>query len=54
MIHGMLCGREHQEVIDFVDAASCLKHTIERDFNLVSKTDVWAPANGDSSGRVQR
>ena len=35
-------------------AASCLKHTIEGDFNLMSVGEVTALAGGDGSGRVQR
>ena len=35
-------------------AASCLKQTIEHDFNLVSEAEVLALMHGNSSGRVQR
>lgn len=43
-----------QKAIDFATAASCLKHTIEGDFNLVSIEEVELLANGNASGRVQR
>ena len=43
-----------QRAIDFATAASCLKHTIEGDFNLVSVEEVEHLAAGDGSGRVQR
>ena len=43
-----------QETIEFAVAASCLKHTIEGDFNLVSVDEVKKLAEGDGSGRVQR
>lgn len=43
-----------QEIIEFAVAASCLKHSIEGDFNLVSMEEVLKLAGGDASGRVQR
>ena len=43
-----------QRVIEFAVAASCLKQTIESDFNLVSETEVISLAEGNASGRVQR
>lgn len=43
-----------QKAIDFATAASCLKHTIEGDFNLVTVDEVELLAGGDGSGRVQR
>ena len=35
-------------------AASCLKHSIEGDFNMVSMDEVLKLAGGDGSGHVQR
>jgi len=43
-----------QAAIEFAVAASCLKHSILGDFNLVTKEEVLALAGGDGSGRVQR
>ena len=43
-----------QQAIEFAVAASCLKHSIEGDFNLVSLEEVARLAGGDASGRVQR
>lgn len=43
-----------QDAINYAVAASCLKHTIEHDFNLVSVAEVKALAAGNASGRVQR
>lgn len=55
---GLICagleGRDAQSTIEFAVAASCLKHSIEGDFNMVSKEEVWKLAGGDGSGRVQR
>lgn len=54
LIHAMLMKKEAQDVIEFAAAASCLKHSIEQDFNLVTEAEVEALANGNGSGRVQR
>ncbi|MEG0950687.1 MAG: KHG/KDPG aldolase/sugar kinase fusion protein [Niameybacter sp.] len=43
-----------QEAVEFGAAAECLKHTIEGDFNYVSKGEVEALATGDGLGLVQR
>ena len=55
---GLICaclnGFDSQAVIEFAAAASCLKHTIEGDFNMVSMDEVLKLAGGDGSGRVQR
>lgn len=54
LIHGLTSGLSNQEALEFAVAASCLKHTIEGDFNLVSLEEVNMLAKGDASGRVQR
>lgn len=54
LICALLEGYGSQEAIEFAVAASCLKHSIEGDFNLVSKEEVLKLAGGDGSGRVQR
>ncbi|MBQ8880974.1 MAG: sugar kinase [Oscillospiraceae bacterium] len=54
LIYGMLTGKAPQDIINFAVAASCLKHTIEQDFNLVTASEVEALAAGNASGRVQR
>jgi 2-dehydro-3-deoxygluconokinase len=43
-----------QEAIEFAVAASCLKHSISGDFNLVKLSEVEGLLGGDGSGRVQR
>ncbi len=43
-----------QQAIDFAVASSCLKHTLEQDFNLSTLEDVQRLMLGDGSGRVQR
>ena len=42
------------KALQFAVAASCLKHTIHGDFNLVSVAEVEQLMKGDSSGRVVR
>ena len=54
LIYSLLQGKAPQDAINFAVAASCLKHTIEHDFNLVSVAEVEALAAGNASGRVQR
>ena len=54
LIYGILTGKASQDIINFAVAASCLKHTIEQDFNLASIAEVEALAAGNASGRVQR
>jgi 2-dehydro-3-deoxygluconokinase len=54
LIYGLLTYEDKQQAIDFATAASCLKHTIYGDFNLVSVVEVEQLMGGDASGRVSR
>ena len=54
LIYSMINNYGSQETIEFAVAASCLKHSIEGDFNMVSVDEVKKLAGGDGSGRVQR
>ena len=54
LIYSLLSGYDEQKAINFAVAASCLKHSIEQDFNLVSVAEVENLAAGNASGRVQR
>ena len=54
LIYSLLTGANAQDAIEFAVAASCLKHSIEGDYNLVSLDEVKALAGGNASGRVQR
>ncbi|NLB41092.1 MAG: sugar kinase, partial [Clostridiales bacterium] len=40
--------------LEYAVAASCLKHSILGDFNLVTREEVERLKGGDASGRVQR
>jgi len=54
LIYGMLNNMGPRESLEFAVAASCLKHSIEGDFNHVSVDEARKLAEGDASGRVQR
>ena len=43
-----------KSIIEFSVVASCLKYSVEGDFNIVSMDEVLQLAGGDGSGRVQR
>ena len=45
---------EPGQAIAFAVAASCLKHSIQGDFNYVQRDEVVALVAGNASGRVQR
>ena len=55
LIYGLLTFQgDDQKALDFAVAASCLKHTIKGDANLVSIEEVEKLMQGDGSGRVMR
>lgn len=45
---------DRQKALNFAVAASCLKHSIFGDFNMVSVDEVEKLMSGDASGRVSR
>jgi len=55
LIYGLISyPGDDQKALNFAVAASCLKHTIFGDFNLVTVTEVENLMKGDGSGRVSR
>ena len=54
LIYGLRLHNDAQQALNFAVAASCLKHTIHGDFNLVSIAEVEKLMGGDNSGRVSR
>ena len=54
LIYGLLTFEDDQQALNFAVAASCLKHTIKGDANLVSVDEVEKLMGGDASGRVSR
>ena len=54
LLYGVMNGYGPQETIEYAAAASCLKQTMEMDFNLSTADEVKRLVAGDGSGRVQR
>ncbi len=54
LIFGLQNYQDDQKALNFAAAASCLKHTIKGDFNLVTVNEVEKLMQGDASGRVSR
>lgn len=54
LIYGLESYKDRQDSLEFAVAASCLKHSIQGDFNRVSVAEVENLMGGDGSGRVQR
>lgn len=55
LIYGLITYTgDDQKALEFAVAASCLKHTIYGDFNMVSVDEVEKLMGGDASGRVSR
>ena len=54
LIYALLNGKSTQDAVEFAVAASCLKHSIEGDYNMVSVDEVEKLAGGNGSGRIQR
>jgi len=55
LIYGLLeYNGDDQKALNFAVAASCLKHTIKGDANLVTIEEVEKLMSGDASGRVSR
>lgn len=54
LIYSQLVDMQPQKAINFAVAASCLKHTIPHDFNLVTVAEVESLVAGNASGRIKR
>lgn len=54
LIYGLITGKSCQDVIEFAVAASCLKHTIEGDYNRTTVAEVEHLLTNGGNGRVQR
>jgi 2-dehydro-3-deoxygluconokinase len=54
LIYGLGAYDDAQKALDFAVGASCLKHSIEGDFNRISAMEVERLIMGDGSGRIQR
>ena len=54
LIYGLLTKKSTKDALEFAVAASCLKHSIPGDFNLVSAEEVEKLVKSGGSGRVER
>lgn len=54
LLHSLLKGKSIQDAIGFAVSASCLKHTIEGDFNLVKESEVEKLMENYVYGIVER
>lgn len=54
LIYALTNGYSSSDALEFATAASCLKHSIEGDYNMVTVAEVLTLMGGDGSGRVQR
>jgi len=54
LIYALGKKKSARDVIEFAVAASCLKHSVSGDLNLIRLSEVEALLAGDGSGRVQR
>jgi 2-dehydro-3-deoxygluconokinase len=54
LIYGLQGGMSHADALEFATAASCLKHSIPGDMNMVSVEEVRALVAGNGSGRIRR
>jgi 2-dehydro-3-deoxygluconokinase len=54
LIYGLQDGMSDQDALEFATAASCLKHSIPGDMNMVTVEEVKALLAGSGSGRIRR
>jgi 2-dehydro-3-deoxygluconokinase len=54
LIYGFHKYEDKQKALNFAVAASCLKHTINGDFNQMSVAEIEQLMQGNASGRVNR
>ena len=54
LIYGLMTYDNDKDALEYAVAASCLKHSVSGDMNLITKDEVVSLMGGDGSGRVQR
>ena len=54
IIYSLITGKDNQSAVEFAAAASCLKHTMEGDFNRTTVAEVEALLRNGGNGRVLR
>ena len=54
IIYSLITGKSDKSAIEFAVAASCLKQSIEGDYNRITVNDVENLVNNGGNGRVER
>lgn len=54
IIYGLATGHDDRYTVEFATTASCLKQTMEGDYNRSDVTDIEQLMKGGGSGRIQR
>lgn len=54
IIYGLIMGKSSQDIVEFAVAASCLKHTVEGDYNRTTCLEIENLLKSGGNGRVQR
>lgn len=54
LIYSLIKEKSNRDSIEFAVAASCLKHTIEGDYNRTTIEDIERVIYNGGNGRVQR
>lgn len=54
LIYALISDMDGQSAVDYAVACSCLKHSVNGDFNIISHDEIIQLIKGGSSGRVQR
>ena len=54
LIYGLMTKENTKDALEFAVAASCLKHSIPGDFNLISSEEIEKLVKSGGSGRVER
>ena len=54
IIYGLITKKSNQDTIEFATASSCLKHTLEGDYNRTTVHDVEKLLKSGGNGRVER
>lgn len=54
IIYDLITGKNDKDTVEFAVVASCLKHTIEEDYNRRTIADVERLLHNRGSGRAER
>lgn len=54
LIYALINDMDSEQAVEYAVACSCLKHSVNGDFNIISNEEIAQLLKGGSSGRVQR